>query len=58
MFVVEDADGRFAVEQDGRRLASGFETNAAAWKWIDRRDRKACDDEERRVRIGVAFQSR
>jgi hypothetical protein len=37
MEVTEDANGSWVID-DGRRIAGPFDTNAAAWSWIDRHD--------------------
>lgn len=36
--VERDSDGAWRVVDNGRVLASGFRTNAEAWRWFDRND--------------------
>lgn len=59
MKVEQRRDGTFAViAVDGRELKSNLSSNAQAWRWIDQNDEEAVEDDNRRRRISVAFQSR
>lgn len=55
MSVEQDADGAWWVVDGKKKLAGPFDTNAAAFKWVDRNDRRASEDEDRRLRIATAF---
>ena len=57
MDIIKTAAG-WVIEHDGNPVAGPFKTNADAWKWIDARDRIACDMEDTRRRIGSAFAER
>jgi hypothetical protein len=53
--VIEDPDGGFHVVHS---VAGPFETNAAAWKWIDDHTDEGRDDADRYNRIRIAFSGR
>jgi hypothetical protein len=38
MSVIESTSGWAVVDGNGRLLADGFRSNAAAWRWIDRQE--------------------
>jgi hypothetical protein len=52
---VIDQDGSYWVTENGWRIVGPFETNAAAWSWIDRRCDEGRDATERYNRIRAAF---
>lgn len=49
MRVAEQGDGWSVVDDHGDVLAGPFETNASAWRWIDRNDARDVDTENRRL---------
>ncbi|MCZ8320309.1 MAG: hypothetical protein O9296_01825 [Novosphingobium sp.] len=51
-------DGAWIVKRGGEQLAGPFPNSAAAYRWIDRHDPVAVHDEERRLRISIAFADR
>jgi hypothetical protein len=54
MFVEQSSDGWIVADATGKR-AGPFDTNAAAWSWIDRHGDEGRDDTERYGRIRMAF---
>lgn len=55
MSVDQDANGTWWVVDGKKKLAGPFDTNAAAFKWLDRHDRMAQMDEEKRLRRATWF---
>jgi hypothetical protein len=47
---VRETGGEFWVVGNGSHIAGPFETNAAAWAWIDRNSNDGDDDHRTNVR--------
>jgi hypothetical protein len=54
MMEVVETDGKIWVANDQRRVGP-FDTNAAAWSWIDKHNDQGLSDTERYGRIRMAF---
>ena len=39
--------GKFVVRENGVEIAGPFETNAEAWRWLDRRDGEPISRQEK-----------
>jgi hypothetical protein len=52
---VSEADSGWFVSSGGKHVAGPFDTNAAAWDWIDRHTPEGRDDTDRYNRIRIAF---
>jgi hypothetical protein len=52
MMVAKD---NYVADDDGRRIAGPFESNAAAWRWIDRHTNEGLEDQHRFNQIGRAY---
>jgi hypothetical protein len=55
---VTERDGGFFVMDGAVDLAGPFQTNAAAWRWLDEHGDGGRDDTDRYNRIRVAFSER
>jgi hypothetical protein len=55
---VIEQDGGYWVTENGWRIVGPFESNAAAWSWIDRHSCEGRDAIDRYNRIRAAFAER
>lgn len=52
MTVIQSDDGRFSVAHDGVCLREGFESSAAAWRWIELRENEVLSPSHKRAEYG------